>query len=349
MAANPLDALVALLVLVAIAVTLRLVWVRVLAGGRAPGVLGRWLAESTATPVFLLVLAGGTQAIFAEIAELPQVRSLPITRYITSATYLLTVAAATWVAYALVKGLSQWYLSRVAPETGSKVDTDLVPLFRRVAQVLLLFTALTVVFDHYNLKLTALLGVAGVASLAGALAAQDTLANMIAGFTIMLDRPFRLGDRVELAGGRTGDVIEIGLRSTRILSPDHTVHIVPNAEIAKSSIVNHSYPDNRVNCRHKVTVAYGNDLQTAKGAVLEACRSQPQVLQDPPPGAVLAELADQSVQIHFNFWINDHRQRGLVLDAILSAIYERFAREGVRAPAPQMEVYLKTPAPPGAA
>jgi small-conductance mechanosensitive channel len=316
---------------------------------RAPGLLGRRIAESTATPVVLLVVAVGMRLIFGELAETPRLRRLPAARYLDSATYLLIVAAATWVAYGLVKGVSGWYISRITPGAGSKLDVEFVPLVRRVFQVLLLFTALTVVFDHYNIKLTALLGVAGVASLAGALAAQDTLANMIAGFTIMLDRPFRIGDRVELQGGRLGDVFEIGLRSTRILSPDHTVHIIPNAELAKSSIINHSYPDQRVNVRQQLRIAYGNDVEAVKRAVLEICRAHPQVLPDPPPNALLGEMTDQTLAIHFNFWIADHRQRGTILDEVLAAIYAYCAKAEVRAPAQRMEVVLTNPAAPHAA
>ncbi len=338
---------VSLAALVAGAVVVRLLWGRLLVRRAAPGVLGRWLAERTATPVFLLVLAVGLQLLYSELVEVRQIRRLPVIRYLDSATYLLTVAAFTWVAYGLVKGLSEWYLSRLAPENGSRVANEMVPLFRRVAQVLLLFTALTIVLDHYNVKLTALLGVAGVASLAGALAAQDTLANMIAGFTIMIDRPFRLGDRVELPSGRIGDVWEIGLRSTRILSLDHTLYIIPNAELAKSSIINHSFPDRRANVRQRLGVAYGNDVEAVKRLVLEACRSHPLVLSQPAPNALLGEMTEQALFVHFNFWLADFHQKGPVVDEILRSIYGRFEQGQIRVPAQQMEVVLRNPAPPG--
>jgi MscS family membrane protein len=339
---------IALLILVASAVALRLLWGQLLVRRRRPGLLGRWLAERTATPVFLLVLAAGIRMIVGELGAVPQFRRLSFSRYLDSGTYLLTVAAATWAAYVLLRALSEWYLTRMAPQTGGKVETELLPLIRRLAQVLLLFTAATIILDHYDVKLTALLGVAGVASLAAALAAQDTLANMIAGFTIMIDRPFRVGDRVELPGGRVGDVFEIGLRSTRILSPDHTVHIIPNAELAKSALINHSYPDQRINVRQRLVLAYGNDLGKAKRIALEACRLHPLVLSDPAPGVYTAEMAEHTVLVNFNFWIADHRQKGPVLDEVLSSIYERFEQEGIRAPAQRMEVSLTPVEAPGA-
>ena len=329
------QALMALVIVLAVAAVLRLFWRRLLVSGRAPGRLGRWLAESTATPVFLLIVAVGAQVIFARLTRLPQVHHLPVIPYLTALIYVFTVLSVTWVAYGLIKGLCEWYLTRIVPKTESKLDTELIPVFRRVSQVLLIFVALTVILGHYDVKLTALLGVAGIASLAGALAAQDTIANMIAGFTIMIDRPFRLGDRVELPHGRTGDIYEIGLRSTKILSLDHTVHIIPNAELAKSSVVNHSYPNDKLNVRQKLSVAYGNDVALVKRILVEACRAHAAVLADPPPQAFLAELGDAALQVSFNFWIPDHRKRAQILDEINTAIYERFEQEGIQTPFPR--------------
>ncbi|MBI3666523.1 MAG: mechanosensitive ion channel [Acidobacteria bacterium] len=340
------QAVVTLAVVLGVAVSLRLLWRKLFLRGREAR-MGTWLAEHTATPVFLLILAIGAQVIFSRLSKLPRLRGLAVTPYIAGATYIFTVASVTWVAYGLLKGISEWYLARIAPQTGSKLDTELVPAVQRVAKVLLIFIAATVVLEHYNVRFTALLGAAGVASLAVALAAQETIANMIAGFTIMIDRPFRLGDRIELANGRIGDVHEIGLRSTRILSLDQTVYIIPNSELAKSTTVNYSYPDNRLNVRQKIGVAYGSDPALVKRLLVEICRSHPMVLTEPAPQAFLSGFGESALQVNFNFWIGDFRQQGKVLDEILSEIYRRFEKEGISIPPPQMEVRLmaESPAP----
>ncbi|MBI3697201.1 MAG: mechanosensitive ion channel [Acidobacteria bacterium] len=326
------DPVVALILVLGVAILLRLAWRKLFVRGRETSRLGRWLAESTGTPVFLLILAVGAQVIVGRLALLPPLRDLSMTPYLTGGAYVLTVLCLTWVAYGLVKGTSEWYLSHFAPQNGSKLDAELIPAFRRLAKLLLIFFALTVILDHYDVKLTAILGAAGLASLAVALAAQDTLANMIAGFTIMIDRPFRLGDRIELANGRTGDVHEIGLRSTRILSPDHTVYIIPNSELAKSSVINHSYPSDRVKVRQKIAVAWGSDAAVVKQILVEACRAHPLVLPDPPPSASLSELGDQGLQVSFHFWLADYRTRGQVVDETNMVIYERLREAGVRLP-----------------
>ena len=329
------SAAVSLAVVLAAAVALRLAWGRLLAGGRGGSRWQKWLAESTATPVFLLVVAAGAQGILARLAPLPPLRDLPLTPYLTGAAYCFTVLSVTWVAYGALRGLTAWYFANVAPTAHAGLDLAVIPAVRRAIKLLLIFVAATVVLEHYNVKLTALLGAAGVASLAVALAAQETIANMIAGFTIILDRPFRLGDRLELSDGRIGDVHEIGLRTTRILSFDHTLYIIPNAELAKSSVTNHSYPDGRIKVRQTLSVAYGNDPGAVKRILVESCRAHRQVLADPPPEALVTQLGDAALQLGFHFWIADYRMRQQVVDEINTVICSRLEKEGIRRPLPR--------------
>jgi small-conductance mechanosensitive channel len=310
--------------------------------GGEPGRIDRWLAEYTGTPTFLLIVAIGTQVIFAHVAEIPEVAPLTITRYISGATYIFTVLASTWVVYALVRGITEWYLGRFASHTATGIDTQLVPALRLTAKVVLIFVAATIILGHFDVQITALLGAAGFASLVFALAAQATVANIIAGFTILMDRPFRPGDRIEIVDGRAGDVQEIGLRSTKILSTDYTLLIVPNAELAKSSIVNYSYPTNRLNVHQKLAVPYGADVDRVKQILLDVLSSNPLVLDDPAPNAILAGLGNAALQMNFGFWIADFRTQGQVTDEINRALYARLTQAGVPLPAPTEIVSAQT-------
>ncbi len=323
-----LEPVMALIILLA-AVLLRVLWRTLFVRGREPGRLQGWLATNTATPVFLLILAAGAQTIFARLAELPQLRGLLITPYLSGAMYILTVLSGAWVVYGLAKGVSDWYVAAVASRGAAALD-QVAPAFRLAVKVLLLFVVATVILDHYNFKITALLGAAGFASLVVALAAQDTFANMFAGFVLMMDRPFRVGDRIELSDGRVGDVQEIGLRSTRILSFDNTLYVIPNSELAKSRVINHSYPGDKINVRQRIALLYGNDLEKVKKTVVEACRAHPLVLREPPPQALVSDWSDNFIYVSFNFWIADYRTRPQVVDELNTAIYSRLVQEGIR-------------------
>lgn len=124
---------------------------------------------------------------------------------------------------------------------------------------------------------------------------------MISGFIIMVDRPFRIGDRIQLTSHEVGDVVEIGLRSTKIRTLDNTILVVPNAELVGTRVINQAYPDERLACTLKVAVAYGSDVKRVKGILEETARAIPQVLKDPPPAAYLAEFGDFSCNIVLSY------------------------------------------------
>src|SRR6185295_9657089 len=107
------------------------------------------------------------------------------------------------------------YASRAHPAAAaSEVAREFTPLFSKVGRVFIALVALTMLLQHFGVNVASLVVSLGVGSLAVGLAAQDTLANMFAGFTILLDQPFRVGDRIQLATGEIGDVQSIGMRST---------------------------------------------------------------------------------------------------------------------------------------
>ena len=101
--------------------------------------------------------------------------------------------------------------------------------------------ALLIILPFYGVNITALVAALGVTSLAIALAAQDTIANVIAGFLIMIDRPFRLGDRIKLPSGELVKVLSIGVRRSTFVSDESAIIIVPNSNLSKSKIVNYTY------------------------------------------------------------------------------------------------------------
>ncbi len=97
--------------------------------------------------------------------------------------------------------------------------------------------------SHFGININALVAALGVSSLAIALAAQDTIANLIAGFLIMIDRPFKIGDRIKLPTGEMVDVLDIGIRRSKFLSEDKAIVIVPNLDLSKKKIVNYTYSE----------------------------------------------------------------------------------------------------------
>src|SRR5665647_1621354 len=129
----------------------------------------------------------------------------------------------------------EWYSRDISTKTQGSLE-QFLPLIRQLARLLIYFIAFTFILEYFDKNITGLIATAGVASLAIALAAQETLSNMIAGLMLMIDRPFRPGDIIELDKGLVGDVLQIGTRTTRILNAENSVIVVPNKDLANSRI-----------------------------------------------------------------------------------------------------------------
>ncbi len=161
--------------------------------------------------------------------------------------YLLTIVIIIigFIIQRVIGGVSAWYKENIASKTPTSLDDELIPIARRLLKVAVWIVALLVILPLYGINISALITTLGVSSLAIALAAQDTIANIISGFMIMIDRPFRIGDRVKIPSGEVVDVLEIGVRRSKFLSQEKAIVIVPNLELSKSKIINYTYGEER--------------------------------------------------------------------------------------------------------
>lgn len=307
---------------------------------KTPTKLDIMMFEASERPVCLLVLLFGFRLVFKKLEKYPQIAQTGFPHFMDEALYTLIVLGVGLLGYAIIKAVTDWYLTEVATKTQTTLDDEFLPVFQRIAKLIILFLTLTIILSHFKVNIAGLLGAAGIASLAVAFAAQETLANMISGFTIMIDRPFRVGDRIELSDGTMGDVSEIGLRSTKILSFDNTLIVVPNSEIAKSRITNHSYPDPQVKIRQIVSVAYGTDIEKVKNLLLEICASHPKVLKEPSPAVYFSEFGESSLNLLMVSWVSDYRERFQIIDELNMEIKKKFEEEGIEIPFPQRDIHI---------
>jgi MscS family membrane protein len=176
----------------------------------------------------------------------------------------------------------------------------------------------------------------GIGSLAIALAAQTTLSDTISGFVIMVDRPFRIGDRIEILDLDTwGDVVDIGLRSTRILTRDNRMVVIPNAVIGKSLIVNHSYPDTRYRVQTEIGIAYGTDIEKARQVMIEAISAQAWVMKDERIEALFLEFGDSALIFRVRCWIQHYVETRRIMDKLNTCLYDALNQAGIEIPFPQ--------------
>jgi small-conductance mechanosensitive channel len=254
--------------------------------------------------------------------------------------FLLNFIVIAVFVWNLTSRLFVWYGSHLAPRTETNLDQQLIPFFRRIALLVLSSIGLIIILGHFDVDVSALVTTLGIGSLAIALAAQETLADTITGFVIMLDRPYRIGDRIELQELDTwGDVVDIGLRSSRIRTIDNRMVVVPNSVIGKSLIVNHSYPNTQYRIQTHVGVAYGVDLESARETLVSATEGVEGVLKSRPVEALFDEFGDSSLNFRVRWWIDSYQDAPRMYDRINTAIYIALEEAGIEIPFPQRDIH----------
>lgn len=263
--------------------------------------------------------------------------------YLRAILSVLFILAVTILASRLINASIKYFVEAQAKKTNSKTNDALILLLSRLTNSLIVFIALIMVLGTFGVNVSSLLVFLGGSSVAIALAAQDTLSNMIGGFVIMIDRPFRVGDRIKLPSGEIGDVVEIGLRSTKILDFDNNLVINPNAELLKTKIVNYSYPENHIRVLVDVSVAYGTDLDRAKSTITELAQRHPELLKDPKPEVFTTSLGDSAIHLQLVGRTDDFRKRFRTETELREQIYAAFGRENIEIPFPQRVVHVVNP------
>jgi MscS family membrane protein len=205
------------------------------------------------------------------------------------------------------------------------------------------FLAFVLILSVYQVDITPFLAGAGIAGLAVALAAQDLISNFFGGALITVDKPFKVGDRIKV-DDYYGDVISVGPRSTRLKTLDHQVVTIPNNKITTNIIINYNEPDPRLRMTIPVSVAYGTDPKRVKEVLLEIAqdviKNTDYFVDDPAPTAFFVEFGGSSLNFILRIWTQKNLPEN-VKDAINCRIAERFAKEGIEVPFPQMEIRMK--------
>ena len=285
-----------------------------------------------------IIWIAGAYLVFHQLDSL---LTVTILKYVDGVLYVLVVFIVARLVSSVLHPLLDWYSERLSQDVANRAKDDFVPLLRRLISIVIYTIAVIFILKHFKQDISSIIVTLGVGTMAVALAAKDTIANMIAGFTIMTDRPFRIGDRILLESGEKGDVYDIGLRSTKILTFDNTLVIVPNQQIVNEKVANLTYPDPRIRVRIDVGVAYGTDLDKAKEILVDVCKAHPEVLEEPAPAVYFTNFGDSSLDLMVICRTAKWRDQWRVGEELRMEIKKVFEREGIEIPFPQRDVHIK--------
>ncbi|NTV14145.1 MAG: mechanosensitive ion channel family protein [Desulfobulbaceae bacterium] len=252
---------------------------------------------------------------------------------------------AIWI-HAAIKFFNWLVGQKLASQSDQdKIGRDVFVLLKNLIRVVIIAAGLLWLLAIWKVDLTPLFASAGIAGVALALAAKDTLANFFGGVSVFMDKAYQLGDYIILDSGDRGEVMEIGIRSTRIKTSDDVLITIPNSLIANAKIINESAPLPRFRIRVPLGVAYASDLEQVEQVLLQVAAANPNVAPEPEPRVRYRSFGDSAINLELLCWVENPAQKGLEIHNLIKAVHRACAENRITIPFPQREVRFREAKP----
>jgi len=240
----------------------------------------------------------------------------------------------------LIWFVGRWIIRRVTRLTEAaferrRVEPSLRSFLGNMIRVVLSALVILTVVQMLGVNMTSIVAMFASATLAIGMALSGTFQNFAGGVLILLLKPYRVGDFIS-AQGQSGTVREIRLFSTQIRTADNRTIYIPNSSISTSIIDNYSEaPKRRVDIQ--VSISYGDDVDTARAAILGLCGKDARILSDPAPAVYVSALSDSSVDLSLRMWVDNADYWSVFFD-MNELIYKTLPAHGINFPFPHLDV-----------
>jgi len=253
--------------------------------------------------------------------------------FIADISFFLALFLVAGLIWRMINLAAQQANERVSLIGHQKEADSLITLMTWALRLSVIIIVISLTLSHFGVNVTGFAFILGLIILVLSLAGRDILTDIISGAMILIDQPFRIGDRLELPSlDSWGDVVEIGMRSTKIISMENRMVILPNSQIGKDQIVNYSYPDPSYFNMVKVMVAYDNDPDQVADILVEAISAVDGVQVDREIYALLMELNEYHMVYWTCWWVANYADRYPVQDRAIRAMIKALKAAGIVLP-----------------
>src|SRR5215472_12739214 len=295
---------------------------------------GRILTDALRGPLFIWILILAVH-LAIESSELPA----RFTRWSPRLLGSLWIFSLTLMCMRLAGNMVRYYGEQVP---GALPVTT---LSQTLAQLFVVVLGFLILLNELGFSITPILTALGVGGLAVALALQDTLSNLFAGFYVAVARQVRLGDYIKMENGPEGYVTDISWRSTTIQTLGNNLVFVPNSKLAQAIVTNYNLPEKRLPVQLQVGVSYDSDPRQVERILLEVAgavaREAHGMLAEPAPSVSWDPgFGDSSLGLSLNYSVTDFAAQYGVRNQLRQRIFERFREERIRMPYPTRTVFV---------
>lgn len=245
-----------------------------------------------------------------------------------------------------IAAVSRWlfkkYLERL--ERHNRLDAGKAYAINSVASYIIAIVAIISMIDSLGFQVTVLLASSTALLVGLGLGLQDLFKDMVAGFIILFERTVTAGDIVEVAG-IVGEVKEVGIRTTMLLTREDIVLIVPNSKLTADNVINWSQNNRVTRFKVQVGVAYGSDTEKVQKILLEVAKENKEVLNSPQPTVFFEDFGDSSLNFALFFFSKNLFRIERTKSDLRFAIDKKFRENGITIPFPQRDVWFKNSPP----
>jgi len=300
--------------------------------------LDDFLIKKTKRPFSLLLMLIGVRIAFVIISLKGKAGNLTM-NIIDS----LLAVVAIYIGIVMIKLVIEYWGKRFAKKTRSEVDELLVSVTKKAMNVVFFISIFLTILKIWGIEIGPLLAGLGIGGVAIAFALQKSLGNIFGGISMILDRSIKVGERICLDDDTIGEVLDIGLRSTKIKTLDNEYIVVPNGKLSEMNIENITKPEPSIRLVVPFGVAYGSKVEEVKKIVLKEIDKVDGLDKgkDKEPVVRFSEMGDSALLFKAYFYIKNYEDMYDAKDQANTLIYNALNKKGISIPFPQMDVHLK--------
>ena len=287
-------------------------------------------------PVSMLLLGIGAKIAWESLEASGKFATI-ITNIVHSFTAVIIIYIITSTLNILIKHFGE----KISKKTESTLDDHIVSFISKTNIIIFIIAAILTILKVWGVEIAPLLAGLGIGGIAIAFAMQKSLSNIFGGISLILDRSINVGDIIVLEDGTRGKIMDIGLRSTKILTFDNEAIIIPNGRLEEAKIQNIAKPDPSVRVVIEFGVAYGTDVEKAKKIVVEEIKKIEGRKKDSEITVRFSEMGNSALIFKAYFWMENHSERFRAKDEANTLIYNALRKNRIEIPFPQMDVHIR--------
>ncbi|HZW38818.1 MAG TPA: mechanosensitive ion channel domain-containing protein [Ignavibacteriaceae bacterium] len=235
--------------------------------------------------------------------------------------------------------LRRWLIYKVLNRT--KIDLGVRIAVSTIIRYIILFIGFLIILQSAGIDLSSITIIAGALGVGIGFGLQNITNNFVSGIVILVERPIKVGDRIEV-GEVSGDVVRISMRATTIITNDNISIIVPNSEFISNKVINWSHSNKNLRLNFPIYISYTEDPEKIKSYILDVVSENEGVLKDPKPDVLFDKFGENGIVLRLRVWTREYINRpGVLRSQIYYAIFAKFKEKGIEIPYPRRDITIR--------